>query len=147
MIRHVLDLKNVLLILSVVLLTYGLVGIGYTHTDTGHEHFHIDTETLNIDENKRRGTTIGEAFTVHETGVNTSYILRAATEDSDDTEHFRIDSSSIDAQSWWRRPVLTMKHNLPIRWHSSSEDNWTPEPKLYPTARKTESLLQSTLTT
>lgn len=95
--KHVLNLKNTLLILSIVLLTYGLAGIGSTHTDTGEEHIHEETATRAVEENKKIGSNVGAAFTVHEALPTTDYVVRNSGENTA-SEDFSIVNSDDGLQ-------------------------------------------------
>ena len=75
--------KEIVVSISVVmLLIFGIVGIGYTHeSDNSEEHFHDESITLSVDENTPKGKNIGEPLVVPNVDESTVYELRGTDAD------------------------------------------------------------------
>ncbi len=73
--------KEIVVSISVVmLLVFGIVGIGYTH-ESDKEHFHDESITLSVDENTPKGENIGEPLVVPNVDESTAYELRGTDAD------------------------------------------------------------------
>ena len=83
--------KTTLLIFAVMLLVYGIQGIGYAD-NTGDPHWHDDSTTRSIAENSSTGTNVGAAVTAHDFiagALSHRYIL-----DGTDKASFNISDST-----------------------------------------------------
>ena len=75
MIRYILDRNIIFLILALLLLGYGIIGIGYANQVSGVPHFHDDSTSRSVAENVSIGTNVGGTVSAHSPGTYGRYTL------------------------------------------------------------------------